>query len=269
MGEHIQMNPPAFQFYAADFLADENVVLMNNQAVGCYIKLMCYCWREGSIPSDIPSISRLCGETDVSMAQLWLAITPCFTSAITGPSRLIHPRLEKEREKQEGHRKERAESGSKGGKARWANELKAHSLAQAQVSGAAIANDGSSSSSSSSSSIKNNVAVATSSEWDFIYQAYPRKVGKAAAQKAIAKAITLIRFRGESNPAEWLLAKVKQFAQSPAGKAGEFCPHPATWFNQARYDDDQKEWDRQDGGANQGQRLERHYLSAKDVLNER
>lgn len=39
------MKSPAFQFYAAEFLADENVVLMTNQEVGCYIKLMAYCCK--------------------------------------------------------------------------------------------------------------------------------------------------------------------------------------------------------------------------------
>ena len=34
-------NSPAFQFYPADFLSYENVMLMSNQEVGCYVKLMC------------------------------------------------------------------------------------------------------------------------------------------------------------------------------------------------------------------------------------
>ena len=63
------MKSPAFQFYAAEFLADENVVLMTNQELGCYMKLMCYCWREGSIPSEIPKIAKCVGR----IAQLWLS----------------------------------------------------------------------------------------------------------------------------------------------------------------------------------------------------
>ena len=72
------MTSPAFQFYPAEFLADENVVLMSNQELGCYVKLMCYCWREGSIPSDVQKIARLCGEDGLAMAELWTAIRPCF-----------------------------------------------------------------------------------------------------------------------------------------------------------------------------------------------
>ena len=33
---------PAFQFYASDFLVDENVNLMSNREIGCYIKLLCF-----------------------------------------------------------------------------------------------------------------------------------------------------------------------------------------------------------------------------------
>jgi hypothetical protein len=142
-------NPPAFQFYPADFLADENVVMMSNQALGCYIKLMCYCWREGSIPADQGRIAKLCGEDSSAMAQLWLSISPCFSTAIDDPSRLVHPRLDKERQKQLEFRKERAESGLKGSAARW---KKRNGSAMAKPMAEPMANHGSSSSSSSSSS---------------------------------------------------------------------------------------------------------------------
>lgn len=145
------MKSPAFQFYAAEFLADENVVLMSNQEVGCYIKLMAYCWREGSIPADIAKIAKLCGEDGSAMAQLWLSIKQCFVLANGSHDRLTHPRLEKEREKQGEFRKGRSEAGKKGASARWDKaqmDGKANGSAMAQP----LANDGSSSSSSSSMS---------------------------------------------------------------------------------------------------------------------
>jgi len=144
------MSSPAFQFYPADFLAEENVVLMSNQEIGCYIKLMCYCWREGSIPADVNKIARLCGEDSSAMAQLWIAIKECFAELEADPKRLVHPRLEKERIKQEEHKKERAESGKKGAKARWGAAPKEDSSAMAQPLPKPMANDGSSSSTSSS-----------------------------------------------------------------------------------------------------------------------
>ena len=143
------MKSPAFQFYPADFLSDEHVVLMSNQEIGCYIKLMCYCWREGSIPADIGRISRLCGEDVTAMAELWLAIGSCFASANGDPARLIHPRLEKEREKQSEHKKERSESGKKGAEARWGKGFQGYpqgtkndSSAMAEPMAEPMANDG-------------------------------------------------------------------------------------------------------------------------------
>jgi hypothetical protein len=146
-------NPPAFQFYPADFLADENVALMTNQEIGCYVKLMCYCWREGSIPSEVPRIAKLCGEDSSAMAQLWLAIAPCFSSANKPDetaSRLVHPRLEKERQKQIDFHSERSKAGLKGSLSRWGKDKKEDSSAIAQPLAQPMAKNGSSSSISSS-----------------------------------------------------------------------------------------------------------------------
>lgn len=74
-----------------------------------------------------------------------------------------------------------------------------------------------------------------------IYRAYPRHVGKVAALAAINKAIGRI---GRADAATWLLSTVQAFAKSNKGQSGQFCPHPATWMNQGRYDDDQAEWHR-------------------------
>ncbi|GMU22571.1 MAG: hypothetical protein AMXMBFR13_26560 [Phycisphaerae bacterium] len=79
-----------------------------------------------------------------------------------------------------------------------------------------------------------------------IYQAYPRHVGKLKAQQAIGKALDRIARSAEApaDPAAWLIARVQKFAESPAGQAGEYTPHPSTWFNQGRYDDDPTQWNR-------------------------
>ena len=97
---------------------------------------------------------------------------------------------------------------------------------------------------------KNDLSVNnTIASIDRIYAAYPRQVGKEAARRAIAKAVVAISDRGEENPHLWLLNRVTLFSGSRAGRAGKFCPHPATWFNAGRYDDNQEEWDRADSGG--------------------
>lgn len=75
-------------------------------------------------------------------------------------------------------------------------------------------------------------------EW---YKAYPRKVGKGAAFKAFLKAIKEIPFAA-------LYEHTKQFAQSQLGN-GEYCPHPSTWLNGRRWEDDHAEWDRHHGNG--------------------
>ena len=70
-----------------------------------------------------------------------------------------------------------------------------------------------------------------------IYQAYPRKIGKGAAIKAITKALTKI------GPYE-LLCKVVDYRTATAWQQNRsLIPHPATWINQERWLDDPKEWE--------------------------
>jgi uncharacterized protein YdaU (DUF1376 family) len=158
---------PAFQFYPADYLSDENVVMMSLAGQGAYVRLMCYCWREGSIPKDIDRLARLCGIDSSAMGQLWAELKLCFAEHPADPERLVHPRLEKEREKQAEFHRERTESGKRGAKLRWEREKrrrgetgKADSSAMAQPEAELLANDASSSSTSVSKRSPNGGASA-------------------------------------------------------------------------------------------------------------
>lgn len=78
-----------------------------------------------------------------------------------------------------------------------------------------------------------------------IYNDYPRKVGRAKALAAIRNAIKRFQKQekcSEIDAAQVIHSRVIEFAKSPAGKRGQYTPHPATWFNQDRYLDDPKEW---------------------------
>ncbi len=67
-----------------------------------------------------------------------------------------------------------------------------------------------------------------------IYRLFPRKVAKPEALKAIQKALTKVSFHD-------LCSKTQAFAAARNGDVA-FCPHPATWFNQERYNDDPSTW---------------------------
>lgn len=83
----------------------------------------------------------------------------------------------------------------------------------------------------------------TTAQVEEIYQAYPRKVGKQAAVKAIRAAVN----RG-AKP-EYLLEATAEYARSRVGKDPDFTPHASTWYQQGRYDDDRSEWWREEGLA--------------------
>ena len=70
------------------------------------------------------------------------------------------------------------------------------------------------------------------------YTVYPRKVGRDAAIKAIAKAI-------KSHGVYKILEATREFSNATSSwpeSEKQYIPHPATWFNQARFLDDRKEW---------------------------
>jgi hypothetical protein len=84
-----------------------------------------------------------------------------------------------------------------------------------------------------------------------IYEAYPRKEGKGAALESIRKAVARL-VKGEAphppmakiEAQRYLMRRVLEYERSPTGRQPDKTkiPHPATWFNQKRYDDDQSNW---------------------------
>ncbi|MFT4125096.1 MAG: hypothetical protein QM662_02545 [Gordonia sp. (in: high G+C Gram-positive bacteria)] len=64
------------------------------------------------------------------------------------------------------------------------------------------------------------------------WSVYPRKVGKGAAAKAFAKVDIDI---------DRLMDVTRRYAESVQDSEARFIPHPATWLNQSRFDDDQTE----------------------------
>lgn len=242
------MKTPAFQFYPADFLSDENVVLMSNRELGCYIKLMCYCWREGSIPSDINKIGRLCNEDSSAMADLWLAIGSCFELAINDSTRLVHPRLERERLKQAEFKSERSSSGKKGAEARWGKGSSGNGSANGSAIKEPMAKDGFSSSSSSSSSSSKlppkppkqdrNRRGMDAGLSDALFQnfwaEYPRKVAKPEAHRAFGK------LNVDDELLQHILDGLKRAKESRdwVKDDGQYIPHPSTWLNRKGWEDE-------------------------------
>ncbi len=105
---------PAFRFYPNDFLSDRNVVVMSMQERGAYITLICYAWNE-PLPADVPGLSKLCGIPLAAFRKIWPALSGCFREQ---GGRLVHPRLERERQKQSEYRQRQSDRGVASGASR-------------------------------------------------------------------------------------------------------------------------------------------------------
>lgn len=70
-----------------------------------------------------------------------------------------------------------------------------------------------------------------SDEFSTWWEHYPRKVAKGAAAKRFAKAIKLI-------DVDTLIAATDRFAASVRDEDRKYVPHPATWLNDRRWEDD-------------------------------
>ena len=70
-------------------------------------------------------------------------------------------------------------------------------------------------------------------EYDFVdfWQIYPKKVGKGAARTSFYKALKKV-------PYDTIKKALINFVEKTDGKDKEFLPHPTTWLNQERWDDE-------------------------------
>jgi hypothetical protein len=71
---------------------------------------------------------------------------------------------------------------------------------------------------------------------EIIYEAYPRKVARPSALRAIRRALANCSF-------EFLRERTELFARTYDGPI-HYIPYPSTWFNQERYKDDPANWRR-------------------------
>lgn len=100
----------------------------------------------------------------------------------------------------------------------------------------------------STNSTRPNVNDGTRADAEAIYGEYPRKVKRVAALRAIEKALAALR-RERPDAGEWLLERVQLYAAAVAQwpeDARQFIPYPSSWFSQERYNEDSREWYRND-----------------------
>jgi hypothetical protein len=92
---------------------------------------------------------------------------------------------------------------------------------------------------------KKTVKTEYCQKFEVFWNTYPRKSGKRKAYMAWAaagKRIKAARGLGSTEAAEFLLERATAFAATPKGRHPQYCPFPATWLNQDRFDDDPVCW---------------------------
>lgn len=144
------MKPPAFQFYPDDFIG--GTCDLSAKEVGAYIRLLCFQWTKGKIPSCRNKLSRIAG-TNVT-----LEVLSKFPDG-------MNQRLEAERIKQDDYRESKKKAGKNGAEKRWQNHSTPIVLPLANT----IANDSSPSPSPSPVSInkkkRSKTLEMTDEEW--------------------------------------------------------------------------------------------------------
>ena len=128
---------PYFRFYPAETLSDERFQSWTLAERGAWLTLICYAWREGSIPGDLPSLAKLLRIDGNAMATLWQCLGNRFVEHPDYPGRLCSLRQEEEREKAQAAIAKKVSAGKKGAESRWAKLRQTNGTANA----IAMAND--------------------------------------------------------------------------------------------------------------------------------
>ncbi len=110
--------PPAFQFYAADFLLGTMSLSLIER--GAYITLLAYQWDHGTVPDDAHARQRILGCLPREADEVWKVIREKFVQGTDSGWR--NARLERERQKQERFRLKQSQNGHQGGRPPKLNE---------------------------------------------------------------------------------------------------------------------------------------------------
>ena len=119
--------PPSFDFFPDDFIA--GTYHLPAEAVGIYVRLLCYQWNNGSIPSDESELARIAGVDADAMRTHMRTVMLKFVQAECGG--LQNERLERERE----HKLSVIEKSKNAADTRWAKEKARKDAEEAKKSG--------------------------------------------------------------------------------------------------------------------------------------
>jgi hypothetical protein len=255
MGERA-LKRPSFQFYPKDWRDEQALRLCSMAARGLWIDLMCLMHssdRYGHLevagkPMSVEQIARLVGDAPKDV-RAWMAelsdngVCSFTAEGVMFSRRMVRDEAIREKRAAGGdagssHGYKGAEHGSKGGrpKKQEGGEKPPFDESEKPPSEPPPSSASSSASSTSKETPLRDLAIARDrkrafEEW---WQGYPRKVGKADAEKAWIK---LKPDEAMQTTLTEAVAKQREW-DSWRREGGRFIPHAATWLNGRRWLDE-------------------------------
>lgn len=217
---------PYFPFYPGDWLRDP-VSGCSVAAQGLWLRILMVMHdseRKGylctnGLPTPSEQVARRCGLSQEQYESLFAELEQAGVPRRTNDGVVFNRRMVEDARLSS----ERSRVGTIGGK-------QSASKRSSKPSSKALINE--------NEDERESKAVLTE-QIEQIYQQYPNKVGKPAATKAIRSQI-----ENGAVPA-FLLERVMAYAEAVARWPEEekrFVPNPSTWFNQQRFNDDPRTW---------------------------
>lgn len=265
------MSNPFMQLYVADYLGDTRH--LTTEQHGAYLLLLMTMWRaDGVLPNDDKKLARIVGCTSSRWARIKAEVLEFFD---VDRGELTNPRLRLELKKASEKSNQRAEAGSRGGKAK---ALKTNKMEVANATDLLCHSSEPEPDTKEASAplvVPRHAALSKAEVtrgFAGFWESYPRKVGKDAASKAYDRAIRRI---GGAQAVETIIDGLCRAL--PGWDDPDFIPHPTTWLNQGRWEDEApapRSESRHDRSANQNRtaafaqpsRAERDQSAALEVL---
>lgn len=94
---------------------------------------------------------------------------------------------------------------------------------------------------------KTPAALGYPDDFERFWKVYPRHEKKGATARiweTILKRLQEERQQDRETVVDYLVQRAEEFSRSPAGKAGQYTPHPSTWLSTRRFEDDDADWKR-------------------------
>lgn len=242
----------SFPFYISDWRDSDARMTFTPIEKLLYLELFIYCWKDGHLPNDLDALRMISGLREDDFAAAWPKVRTKFEER---DGALHHWKVDEKREVLTAWRESRVMAGRKGGLARAQAIAKASAQAELEHVPKHMPKHMLKPSSSSSSSSNTPLTPHGGADGDFalspaapvakrpadvpedfppFWALCPRKVGKEKALKAWRNLPATDRadaMAGMQRQAPRMAAKIATEGTD------EHIPHPATWLNGRRWED--------------------------------